>query len=396
MKSDPHEKNLYWRGASAYFRKTLREPDGTKKDHWESLGELAPLDARRIVRGKRKAAELANYAERWGEARMRSDISRFPELFAAYRAFAGGERIKERTVRENIGCLSRVARELAGAEGAEGSLAILDGGAPARFAAGRIRAAKDEAARLGLSAEETKAALDRAETSTFSVLAQARSLFSAAALASEPYKALTLPPKLAEFRAAKVAGTTLKRYRPPPREVVARVIEGIRALRATAPDLWLAAMLEINAGARRLSASEARWDWFVDEGRTCEATGRPLVSFYIGLAKGGESAPAVYRDLHDEMQAARSDLGPFIIPGADAKARDAVFKKLCAHLRTLGLDEATLRRPVKPNHELRKIYLNEMNATHGKDAAMAASGHSSERMLQAYTKHRAAHALRLA
>jgi hypothetical protein len=71
---DAKEKNLYWRGWFAYFRKRIG-----KKDHWESMGEL-PLDAGAVlVKTKCEAAAKQVYLARWNLLKMRSDFSTVDE-----------------------------------------------------------------------------------------------------------------------------------------------------------------------------------------------------------------------------------------------------------------------------------------------------------------------------
>jgi hypothetical protein len=394
MKADSKEKNLYWRGAVAYFRKRLKTPDGPK-DHWEAIGEIEVDDARRIVREKRKTAEYENYLERWDVRRMRSDVSKLSALFEAYREWAKGARIADRTVRENESCLRRIVRLVGGAAAEEGSMSILDGALVSSYEAARIRAVKEAAVREAWSPERRELELDTAQTTIFSTVRQARSVFQRKCLASAPYRALKLPPKLTAFMKQPLDGTTVKDYTPPTAAVRSAVLSGIAGLRHTQPAMWLAAMLEVNAAARRGTAAEARWDWFVDEGRFCPTTGAKLISLRIGLAKGNRSAPAVYQDLHQEMLAARVGTSEYVIPGETAKERQKVFTDLVAFLRDLGLVSTPGHR-IQPNHELRKLYTDEMLSKHGPEAALAATGHSDERMLRPYTQRRGKHALRLA
>ena len=84
------------------------------------------------------------------------------------------------------------------------------------------------------------------------------------------------------------------------------------------------------------------------------------------------------------------------MPGATPKERGAVLTRLCRHLKSLGLNEATLGRHCNPNHELRKLCTDETLDRYGEKAALAVTGHSSAKMLLPYTARRARHALRLA
>ena len=396
MKTDPKQSHLYWRGRSAYFRIRLLTPNG-HKDHAESLGPLALEDARRLVREKIKAAALGNYLERWGERRLRADVSGFPELFAAYEEYVAGARSPSpASAKNNVTALRSLVRAARGAAALEGSLAVLDRTLVIDSEAARMRGVREAAGREGWPAERLAAALETAQNTFNSTVGQARSLFKAACLASAPYRALKLPATLTAFMEQPVEGTTKKRYVPPPPEVIAAVLAGIKALRASDPAAWLAAMLEINAGARRSTAVEARWDWVRDEGRKCEFTGEPVVSLQIAVAKGGLSAPALYRSLYEEMLAARGDAGPYIVPGETPAERSKVFKRLCRKLKAMGLNAATVGRRCNPNHELRKLCTDEMYDRHGEKAALAVTGHSEAKMLIPYIARRARHALRLA
>ncbi len=388
MKSDSKEKNLYWRGDAATFRLKLPGIDG--REIWESFGAVSPDVARLLTKKKRRELLDTWALEKHKLIVPEQRLSTFLELYDAYKSWAAGARIADRTVRENENALRRFVREAAGEAAEEGSLDILTPQLITRYEAARLTIVKAEAKKSEWTPEQLERALDQAQTTVASTLRQARSVFSRKARSSDAYRKLKLPATLDAFMAHAVDGSSLKNYERPDAAIVKKVLGAIPALRQTDPAMWLAAMVEINAAARRSTAVNSRWDWFVDEGRVCPLTEKPLVSFRVQVAKGNRSAPVVFRDMYEEMLAARGDARPYIVPGDTEKDRQEVFTRLVKFLRELGLD----RR--QPNHELRKLYTDDMLDTHGENAALAATGHSDARMLRAYTQRRGKFALRLA
>lgn len=404
MKTDSAERNLYW-GRYGYadqatFR--IRRPGG--REIWEDLGRLSRDVARVIVRTKRR--ELM---DRWAleaaglvAAPPPAPTSSFGDLFAAYDGWAAGASIGVHTVKSNKQALARLVREAGGPADSDAlaaaSLEVLKSSLVTDYEAARVHAAKDEAAQGKLSKEQTERLVERAQTTAYSTVHQARSLFAKRPLASANYRRLQLPAGLTTFMSQPVDGHTLRDYDPLPAAAIQAVFAGVKALKATEPALWLAAKLILCTDQRRSTCVHARWDWFRDEGRADPASGRSVVAFVVGVAKGNRPIVAVDREDYEEMLAARIDAGPYVLGGAEAvgegdagvKARDAIYAKLCLRLRELGL-----RSRRQPNHELRKIYTDAMLAEHGEDAAMAATGHSTARLLRAYSQRRGKHALRL-
>jgi len=388
VKADQKEKNLYWRGDAATFRLKLPGVDG--REIWESFGAISPDVARLLTKKKRRELLDTWALEKHKLVVPEQRLSTFLELYEAYKEWAAGARISDRTVRENENALRRFVREAAGPAAEEGSLEVLTPQLITRYESTRLTLVKAEGKKNDWAPEVLERELDTAQTTVASTLRQARSVFSRKVRSSDAYRKLKLPSTLDAFMKHAVDGSTLKNYERPADAIVKRVIEAIPALRQTDPAMWLAAMIEINAAARRRTAVNARWDWFVDNGRVCPLTEKPLIDFRIQVAKGNRSVPVVFRDMYEEMLAARGDVSPYIVPGTTEKDRQKVFTRLVKFLRDLGLD----RR--QPNHELRKLYTDEMLDTHGENAALAATGHSDARMLRAYTQRRGKYALRLA
>lgn len=402
MKADPVQTNLSWRGEFAYLRK--RMPSG--RETWKSLGKLSKDDARRIVKQMVQRMSAEHLELQLGLITRQKNLATIGDVLAAYDRYAAGIEIEELTVRGCKNALQRVIRVVRGASvDVHGtSSAILTGNLITDYAAAMIASRKAAALAEKLDIEEREADLQAAQRTIRSTVQQARALFSAAALRSTPYREIDLP-ELKEFLEVQVGDSTVVAYEPPPIEVLARILADVPKLKQEDPAAWLAMMLELNAGLRRSSAVEARWDWFLDRG-VDEKQGR-LIYLAIRVAKGGKSLVRFDAGLYDEMKALRADLREYIVPGAaaaalqaaeekerpavDRKARQAVFDRLLAWLQARGLNERRC-----PNHELRKWFGDQKYIQHGAGEAQDALGHSTEKLTKlVYSQRRTKHALRI-
>lgn len=378
MVADAKEKNLYWRGPFAYFRKRIG-----KKDHWESMGELALDAARRLVKTKRESAAEQEYLQRWGLLKMRSDCSTFGELLAAYDIYTAGLDIEVNTVKGNkraIGNLMRTVKgdnfDVESARLGELTVAVVK-----EYEAKMIAARKAKAETAGWDKELRGEEIAAASRSAGSVWKQAKSLFSAAALKSPAYSHLVLP-ELEELRELQIGSSTIVAYRRPAQEVLDRIKAAVPALKQSDPAMWLALNLEVNVAMRRKSGVWAKWEWLQERG--VDLDGRPVVMCQIAVAKGNQSEVRVDPELAKELLALKPAIGAeFIVPGKTEEERQAVFERLCAWLRSMGVDAN------KPNHELRKWCADTMNATHGLTEASNMLGHSDQKLTSAvYVRHR--------
>jgi hypothetical protein len=402
MTADTVQANLSWRGEFAYFRKKM--PDGREK--WQSLGQLSLDDARRAVKHMIQKLTAEQLEEKLGMITRRSNYAKIGTVLQAYDLYVAGIEIDPITVLGNKAALRRILATVHGdsfdVDGAETTLLTKD--LLVDYSAAMIARRKEQGLALKWNPEQAKLQLQRAQRTIGSNVQQARSVFSRAALDSRPYQELELP-DLKAFLEAKVGESTVVRYVPPPFQVLERIAADVPALKKQDPAMWLALMLEVNGGCRRSSAVEARWEWFV-EGLDREQ--RPMVDLDVRYAKGGNSLVRFDWTLYQEMKAMRQDLREFIVPGADPailaaakeekrptvdrEARQEVFIRLVAWLRARGLNQDVA---LKPNHQLRKWYIDQKRQLHGNDEAQSAAGHSDASLLQVYSQRRTFHSLRV-
>lgn len=404
MIADSMQENLSWRGEVAYFRKKL--PNG--RETWKSLGKLSKDDARRIVRAmiqKFNAEELMEKLELIGK---RSSYAKLSAVFAAYDAYSAGVDIDPQTVRSCKNCLRRILRVVNGEtfDADNASTSTLTAALLTDYSAAVIRERKAEGEREGWDAERMQDELATAARTIRSTAQQARAVFSAAALQSEPFRKLELP-DLQEFLGKKIGDSTIVAYEPPAAAVLQKIRDDVPALKLEDPPAWLALNLMVNGGLRRSSAVEAKWDWFIERGAG-------VVDLSVRLAKGNTSQIRFDWGLYQEMQALRQDLGEFIVPNGPSRRREVaerleepkkreamlqkvnresrlrVFDRLVEWLRTRGLDER------QPNHELRKWFGDSMYSTHGADVAQDALGHSKQELTKTvYAQRRTQVSLRV-
>lgn len=375
--ADTKEKNLYWRGAYAYFRKRIG-----KKDHWESMGELSIEAARRLVREKRKDAAEQAYLVRWGKLKLRDDCSTVRELLAAYDAYTSGIRIEAKTVRGNKSALGKIFRTVGGdAVDVEAArLSELTIGLAKDYETRTIAERKAAAIVEKWDKERLELEMAKAARTAGSTWNQAKSLFSSEALASPAYRELILP-DLTAVRKLRIGASTIVAYRRPPQAVLDRITAEIPKMRQTAPDLWLALNLEVNVGLRRSSGIWAKWDWLQERG--VDLDGEKVFMMHIRVAKGNQGEVRVDPELALELIALKKDGQEYIVPGADEDERLAVYARACAWLRSMGLQDYRA-----PNHELRKWCIDNMQRAHGLTEAQNMAGHSDQKLTRAvYTTH---------
>lgn len=399
MKADPKQENLSWRGEFAYLRK--KQPGGTEQ--WKSLGKLAPEDARRIVKHMIQKLNATELQIKLGMIARRSSAATIGEVIKAYDHYTAGVDIDPATVHSCKNRLRLLVRSVKGDtfDVDSAPVDILNELLVRQYSAAVIIDRKAQAKLEQWDAEKYEAKLAQAQRTIRSTVQQARSIFSADARKSPPYRALDLP-DLTEFLEVKVGESTLVAYDPPPAAVLERIRQDVPALKLEDPAAWLAMQLEVNGGLRRGSAVQAKWDWFNEHPDK-------TVDLAVRRAKGGHSLLRFDWDLFQDMKATRQDLGEYVVPGmdpaklaqlpekerpeADLKVRQVVFDRLLEWLRARGLDKDSCRMP---NHALRKWFGDTQYQEHGATAAQNALGHSTAKLTSTvYSQRRTKHAVRV-
>lgn len=401
LKADKKEKGLSWSTTAsgtkiAYFRQQLNG-----KEKWQSLGELSINDAREKVRYLRKLHALNLLNEKLGLISKRSSVCSFEELFKAYDTYCKGIKIDKRTVTNNKGCASLILRRVKGQnfDVHKAHVSLFNTQLLRDFSAKSVAERKRVCEEKKLPEEQTRKKMDSVQRTIKSTVQQARSLFAKEALCSTAYSKLTLP-NMEDVMKLSIGTTTVVPYQAPSSQVINRIARDAATLKETNPKLWLAFNLEVNAGLRRGSARNARWDWFVDHGK--DPKGERWIDLRVSVAKGGESIVRFDATLFDEMAALKKSAkvygtqimekkGPeFILPGDTSAERDAICKALVPWLRERGLDKR------QPNHELRKLYGDRKYSEHGAEEAQRALGHSDSKLTsKVYASARARKSLRV-
>jgi integrase len=334
---DGKEPCLVWRTwgdgrKTAYYRQII-----SGRERRKSLGELAPDDARALVRKLRRAASLDDIERRLGFAReVEKPVARVAELLAAYDSHCAGADLEARTAHETKNAFLLILRR------------ALDGGcapeaAPLtaftvellrEFAARTFSARRERCRRLGLDTEQTREALASCQRTIRSTVRQARSLFSREAMQSRAYAALGLDglPGLPAALGVSLGESSTKPYDPLPAGTVERIGREAAALKTANPALWLAFQLEINAGLRRGSVVAARWDWFADRGAGID--GGRWIDLCVRVAKGRNYTLRIDPAWYDELLAVRAAGGGARTMSCPARTRRSATR--CAPRLCLG------------------------------------------------------------
>lgn len=387
--ADEKEQNLGWRATKdgrkiAYLRMKLSD-----RDRWQSLGELAPDDARLTVRRLRRDNNLEQLERRLDMVSRRSDVSTIEDLFTTYTDWSKGVDIAAPTVKKNKQCLSLILETVLGSAYSEETTRVsaFTVDACRQYSAKVIEARKAESEAQKWDAEKLKAKLASAQRTIRSTVRQARSLFCKEAMSSVAYRDLVLPDMSAVMRLV-IGESTLVAYQRPPQEVLDTIARDAAALKLEDPAKWLALQLEVNIGLRRSSARQAKWEWLQERG--VDRDGVPWVECYVAVAKGGESWVRIDHAFYQELLAFRKEGQVYILPGKDEAERDEVLAGLVDWLRDRGLDRRM------PNHELRKWYGDSKYTEHGASEAQNALGQSDSKLTsKVYASKRSIKALRV-
>lgn len=397
MKGSKKRSNLRLRGEWWTFRTKI---DG--REIWISLGTKdeeiaveAAADLQRTIQAERLRVRLqsaglpstvvgdqatveryAGLFEKLGTLRKSSELATIGEIVTAFASDAIGRAIADKSAKAYVSYLRRIVRTVhktddLGADNLRAS--VLTWQLLHDYQADAIAAAKPKGA----------LELERALTTTFSAIKQARSVFSEAALQGAEMRKLKLP-DLAEFMRFEPQGSTRKIRVEIDDATITRLRAASDDLWFNAPARWLAFACCGGLGLRRGEALRARWDWARQVGGRWVLY---LVTTADGSPKGNEHKKEIEPSLWQDMTAVRQT-GEFIIPGATEEERARILDENVQWLRSFGLDVD------KPNHELRAIYLQALDRTHGRQAAQLGAGHSSARTTEIYTGRGTAPAVR--
>ncbi len=363
-------KNLIKRGDTYHFRATI---DG--KQIWQTLDtsdrQLAAARARKLkeeLKGRRWDVLM--------DVRRRNSWSTLGEVFDAYRRRAETEDINARTVKENISCLSRIVRAVHGkhCDPEAEKTSILTAELVREYQARKLESAKPAG----------PLALDKAKSTSFSTVRQARSLFSRECLQSSAYRDLSLP-DLAGFLETRLKNKERQLRRPPDPKLIAATAEAATELKKTHPARWLAFILCSNLGLRRSEAIAARWDW-IDEvtvhGEQSQPDGTTktveTTCYVMSVIKRDDFDPkgsprliSIHPEVWQDMKQAQLSLDT-IIPGTQPERLQAC-KENVTWLRALGWNARL------PNHALRGLFASTIASQHGLFAAQSALGHADPR-----------------
>lgn len=314
--------------------------------------------------------------DRLGTMRRSEDFATIAEIDAAFRADAVGRAIKEKSVSAYLSYLRRIVRIVHDVDESKcGTLraSVLTWQLLHDFQARELAAAKP----LG------ELAIEKALTTSFSAINQARAVFSDDARRGAEMRKLRLP-DLTEFLEFKPQGSTRKVRVEIDDATLRRLRHESDDLWFSAPARWLAFALCGGIGLRRGEAARARWDWVRQVGGKFVVY---LVTTAEGGVKGNEHKKEIDPSLWADMCAVRQ-AGDYIIPGETEDARQAVLDANVRWLRAFGLAVD------KPNHELRAIYLQALDRAHGRTAAQLGAGHGDARTTEIYTGRGTAPAVR--
>lgn len=354
-------------GKNFKLRKRLM-PNGDRSPFWavdfelqgkrviHSTGTGDKVAAMKVAQAK-VAAALSGRWEQLGASKLKAEVATVGEIVAAYRAgIAARTKVRPRTIGSNVSMLRTIVRavhgEAAKMEGLRSSILtreLLQQYKEARFAQAR-----------------TVGEQERARTSTNSTLAQARSLFSKAALELYQDRKLKLPDltgflgvtrfkddrdvsfvPIAPAMLGEIDAAAWALLQPDAGRVLGDgVTAEERRLCPARPDIFLAYILARYVGMRDIEIVNARWEWLTrwPEGWRMEIIRR---AYYD--PKGSEGRVTIGEDLHALLQAHGDRTSLWILPATTKTGRfDAVYRDANAWLRQWLPDRE------KGMHELRK------------------------------------------
>jgi integrase len=388
--SQSSDRNLRARGDSIYFRMVVVTPEGPKEIN-QSLGRIDWATARKVrdalVRTLEGAAlcarmgmdyETAPLAEHYDVESMlrrlnllkrRGTLATIGQILQAFETDAMGRNISTDTgssgykATTSLKLIIRTARP--DVEEVEKLPAtVLTEQLLEDYQAAKIASVNGKGPDEVASTRRTLA----------STVNQARMVVSERACAQSEMRKLILP-DLEGFRSWKPESNPRRLRIAIDDATVARLRHEIDELWFKSPGHWVAAVLCGNLGLRRGSAKMARWSWARQVGGNWMLY---VLDTDEASPKGNEYSVEIDPSLWKDLCAVRST-GDYFVPGATVEERDQYFTDNVVRLRGLGLDVD------KPNHELRALFAQAMDRTHGRAAASAALGHSELATTQIYT-----------
>lgn len=363
-------KNLIKRGETYHFRGTV---DG--KAIWQTL----ETSDRQVAEARAGALKAELKARRWDTlmgVKRRNSWSTLGEVFDAYRRHAATQDINARTIGANISCLCRILRTVHGmhCNPEAKKTSILTADLVRDYQARKLQSAKPSG----------PLALDRAKSTSFSTVRQARSIFSRECLQSSTYRGLLLP-DLSGFLETRLKNKERRLRRPPDPKLIEATAKAATELKKTHPAHWLAFILCSNLGLRRSEAIAACWNWVEEislHGEKTQTNGtRDTVEttcYVMSVIKRDDFDPkgsprliSIHPEVWKNMLSVQSSIGT-IIPGTPNQRLQAC-KDNVAWLRSLGWDARL------PNHALRGLFASTIASQHGLFAAQSALGHADPR-----------------
>jgi integrase len=219
---------------------------------------------------------------------------------------------------------------------------------------------------------------ERARTSAWSQLAQAKGLWTRWTAPYYAARSVKLPEGLFQWPTPK--RNNAPSYRRPPDVLRAATAAWYNSLEELLPASWVAASLMLQFGMRPGDASDLRWDAFETAGDN------NVVLRYVPEKTRGRTAKAravtwpVSRDLYERIK--RHGGADYVVPGSSRTARYNVYQdSLNPMMRTLGWDAKTYG---KACYELRKLCVDAIYRQFGLERAVQISGDNASTILKFY------------
>ncbi len=308
--------------------------------------------------------------EKWREleeSRQRSTSPTLDDLCACYSEIAATEYTKTKepkpaTAVQNTSSLKRIAK----ACGINGSERV-----------DRLTCDVIETWVATYCEKRAGAGLDRARTSAWSQIAQARSVWTAWTRPYYTERNIKLPPCLFSWPSPK--RNYAQAYRRPPEALRAATVKWYTDLEKLLPGAWAAATLMLQFGMRPSDAIALKWENFVPaaEGFTLR---------YVPQKTHGRTEKPravtwpVSPDLYQRLK--KSGGAQYVIPGDFPTVRYDVYQKnINPMMRAIGWDEATYD---KACYELRKLCVDAIYRAYGIERAVQISGDNAQTILRYY------------
>ena len=224
--------------------------------------------------------------------------------------------------------------------------------------------------------------LDRARTSAWSQIAQAKSVWSEWTAPNYMSRNIKLPECL--FKWPKPKMNFAPSYRRPPDELRKATMTWYDALPDASTPMWVAATLMIQLAMRPGDASNLKWDNIHNEG-----PGKYTLSYVPSKTRGRSAKPRtvawpISAELYELL---KKRGGPeYVIPGNSPTDRYEVYQSaINPAMRGIGWDEKTYD---KACYELRKLCVDAVYRNLGLERAVQISGDNAATILRFYADPR--------